>query len=50
MSLAEKAIEKAQRSAQEIAAAYNVPLSAIVWAGGNKYMIAQNGSTVIVYH
>lgn len=42
----EKAIEKAQRDRAELAEEYNVPESAIVWIGDNKYIIVKDGKEI----
>lgn len=41
-----KAIEKAERDCAELAASYNVPISAVVWIGDNKYIIVKDGETI----
>lgn len=46
MTKAEKAIENAQRNQVGIAALYNVPVSAVVWMGGNKYIIVKDGEEI----
>ena len=43
MKTAEKAIEKAAKACAEISAAYNVPVSSIVWAGNTRFIIVNNG-------
>lgn len=41
-----KAIEKAQKDRTELAVSYNVPISAVVWLGDNKYIIIKNGEEI----
>lgn len=41
-----KAIEKAQKDRAELAVSYNVPISAVVWLGDNKYIIIKNGEEI----
>lgn len=41
-----KAIEKAARDRVELAATYNVPESAVVWIGNNKYIVIKDGKTI----
>lgn len=38
-----KAIEKAYNAKTAISALFGVPLSAIVWQGGNRFIIVSNG-------
>lgn len=46
MSFAEKAIEKARRDRAELAKTYNVPESAVVWIGDNKYIVVKDGKAI----
>lgn len=41
-----KAIEKAQRDCVELAKSYNVPVSAVVLIGDNKYIVVKNGEAI----
>lgn len=41
-----KAIEKAERDCVELAAAYGVPVSAVVWMGDNKYIVIKDGEAI----
>lgn len=41
-----KAIEKAQKDRAELADSYNVPISAVVWLGDNKYIVIKNGEEI----
>lgn len=36
-------IAKAQRDKAELALSYNVPVSAVVWIGDNKYIVIKDG-------
>lgn len=40
------AIEKAIKDHKELAEEYNVPTSAVVWCGDNKYIIIKNGKVI----
>lgn len=46
MSFARRAIEKARRDAEKIAESYNVPVSAVVWIGDNKYVVVKDGKQI----
>lgn len=48
MSFAEKAIEKAQKDVSELSKEYNVPTSAVIWMGGNKYIIIKEGKEILI--
>lgn len=37
---------KAARDRVELAAAYGVPVSAVVWIGDNKYIVVKDGETI----
>lgn len=39
MSYPEKALDRARRHREELAAAYNVPPSRIIWIGNTNYII-----------
>lgn len=39
-------IAKAMRDKEELAAEYNVPVSAVVWLGDNKYIVIKNGEEI----
>lgn len=39
-------IEKAQRDSQELAQSYDVPISAVVWIGDNKYIVVKDGEEI----
>lgn len=41
-----KVIEKAARDREELAAAYGVPVSAVVWIGNNKYIVIKDGREI----
>lgn len=41
-----KAIEKAQKDRAELAESYNVPSSAVVWLGDNKYIVIKDGEEI----
>lgn len=41
-----KAIEKAQKDRTELAASYDVPESAVVWLGDNKYIVIKDGEEI----
>ena len=41
-----KAIETAQKDRAELADSYNVPISAVVWLGDNKYIVIKNGEEI----
>lgn len=43
-----KAILKAQKDREELAAEYGVPVSAIVWMGDNKYIVIKDGEEIRV--
>lgn len=44
----EKIIEKAARDREEIAQEYNASVSAVVWIGGNKYIVIKNGQQIMI--
>lgn len=48
MSFSEKIIEKAQKDCDELAIKYNVPRSAVVWIGNNKYIVVKDGKTIYI--
>ena len=48
MSYAHKAVEKAQRDCEDLARQYNVPRSAVIWRGGNKYIVIKDGETIYI--
>lgn len=39
-------IEKAQRDKEELARSYEVPISAVVWIGDNKYIVIKDGEEI----
>ena len=41
-----KQIEKALKDKQALAISYNVPLSAIIWKGNNKYIVIKDGKQI----
>jgi hypothetical protein len=43
-----KAIEKAQKDKEELAKSYDVPVSSVVWIGGNKYIVVKNGESIYI--
>ena len=43
-----KAIAKAQQNKKQLAEAYNVPESCIVWIGNNRYIVVHNGNEITV--
>ena len=48
MSKAEKAIEKAFQTKCRLAKEYSVETTSIVWTGGNKFIIVDNGKEIEV--
>ena len=40
------AIEKAMKDKTELASAYSVPVSSIVWVGDNHYIVVKNGEEI----
>lgn len=46
--MAEKAIEKAMKDKEELAAEYGVPVSAVVWIGDNKYIVVKDGREIYI--
>ncbi len=46
VSFAYKSIEKAQKDKEHIAAAYDVPTSAVIWLGNNKYIVIKDGKEI----
>ena len=48
MSFAHKTIEKAQKDKQELAENYNVPVSAVIWMGNNKYIVIKDGIQILI--
>lgn len=48
MTKAEKAIEKAYKAKCKLATAYNVKMNSIIWMGGNKFIIVDNGKEIEV--
>lgn len=48
MSKAEKAIEKAFQTKCRLAKEYSVDVTSIVWKGGNKFIIVNNGKEIEV--
>lgn len=48
MSFAHKAVEKAQKDKQELAKSYNVPVSAVIWMGNNKYIVIKDGRQILI--
>ena len=48
MTKAEKAIEKAYKAKCKLATEYNVETTSIVWTGGNKFIIVDNGKEIEV--
>ena len=48
MSKAEKAIEKAFQTKCGLAKEYSVDVTSIVWKGGNKFIIVNNGKEIEV--
>ena len=43
----EKMIEKASRDCDELAKKYNVPISAVVWIGDNRYIVVKDGKQIL---
>ena len=43
MTKAEKAIEKAYKAKCKLATAYNIEITSIIWMGGNKFIVVDNG-------
>ena len=41
-------IEKAQKSAEQIATKFSVPLSAVVWAGNNDFIVVNKGKEILI--
>lgn len=41
-------IEKAKRDREELARSYNVPISAVVWIGNNKYIVVKDGKSIYI--
>lgn len=39
-------IEKAVKDREELAKSYNVPTSAVVWIGNNKYIVIKDGNEI----
>ena len=39
-------IEKAVKDREELAKSYNVPASAVVWIGNNKYIVIKDGNEI----
>ena len=48
MTKAEKAIEKAYKAKCKLATEYNIETTSIVWTGGNKFIIVDNGKEIEV--
>ena len=48
MSKTEKAIEKAFQTKCRLAKEYSVDVTSIVWKGGNKFIIVNNGKEIEV--
>lgn len=48
MTKAEKAIEKAYKAKCKLATAYNVEMTSIIWMGGNKFIVVDNGKEIAV--
>ena len=48
MANAERKIDKAIDKKQEISKRYQVPVSSIVWMGGNKFAIVVNGAMQVI--
>ena len=48
MNRAERKIENATEKKKELSKRYQVPVSAIVWMGGNKFAIVINGLMQVV--
>ena len=48
MVLYSKAILKAERDREELAKEYDVPISAVVWLGNNKYAVVKDGKTIFI--
>ena len=46
MNMAEFVIEKAKRDKAELAKEYDVPTSAVVWIGDNKYIVIKDGKEI----
>ena len=43
-----KAILKAEKGREELAKEYDVPISAVVWLGDNKYAVVKDGKTIYI--
>ena len=43
-----KAILKAEKDREELAKEYDVPISAVVWLGDNKYAVVKDGKTIYI--
>ena len=43
-----KKIDRAFKDKLELSEEYNVPISGIVWMGGNRYIIAKDGKETVV--
>ena len=39
-------IKKVQRDKEELAQSYEVPISAVVWIGDNKYIVIKDGEEI----
>lgn len=48
MTKAEKAIEKAYKVKCKLTTVYNVEMTSIIWMGGNKFIIVDNGKEIEV--
>lgn len=48
MNRAERKIENAADKKKELSKRYQVPVSSIVWMGGNKFAIVINGAMTVV--
>ena len=41
-------IEKAQKIAKQVAQKFSVPLSAVVWAGNNDFIVVDKGKEILI--
>ena len=42
----DKLLAKVSKDKKELALSYNVPVSAIVWTGNNKYIVVKSGTEI----
>ena len=48
MSYTHKAVEKAKRDCEDLALQYDVPRSAVIWRGDNKYIVIKDGEAIYI--